>query len=108
MFNEEENIEHALACAVAALELYGGDYEIVIVDDASTDRSPEIVAPAGGGRSAHPDAAPRGQPQARRLAQDRLRGGPKDLVLYMDADLPFDPDVHRPGHPRPWRSRGPT
>jgi glycosyltransferase involved in cell wall biosynthesis len=45
MFNEEENIEHALACAVEALERHSpGDYEIVVVDDASQDRSAEIVA----------------------------------------------------------------
>ena len=44
MFNEEENIEHAIDCAVAALERHAGDYEIVVVNDASTDRSAEIVA----------------------------------------------------------------
>src|SRR5215203_2334348 len=41
MYNEAESIEHAIDCAVAALE--GFDYEIIIVDDASTDRSAEIV-----------------------------------------------------------------
>jgi len=96
MFNEEENIEHAISCGVSALELYGGDYEIIIVDDASTDRSPEIV---------------------RRLAMENLRlriirhtvnrklGGAlktgfaaasRDLVVYMDADLPFDPNAIGP------------
>src|SRR5258708_38129107 len=44
MFNEEENIEHAIDFAVDALERHAGDYEIVVVDDASEDRSPEIVA----------------------------------------------------------------
>src|ERR1700710_1645193 len=43
MFNERESIEHAIACGVAALERFGGDHEIIIVDDASTDRSPAIV-----------------------------------------------------------------
>jgi hypothetical protein len=38
MFNEELNIEHAIDAAVESLEKYAGDYEIVIVDDASTVR----------------------------------------------------------------------
>jgi glycosyltransferase involved in cell wall biosynthesis len=73
MFNEQDNIEHAIACGVSALELYGGDYEIVIVDDASTDRSPAIVSLKTGFAAAR-----------------------KDLVVYMDADLPFDPNVIGP------------
>ena len=41
MYEEEGNIEHAIATAVDALE--GQDYEIVVVDDASTDGGPAIV-----------------------------------------------------------------
>src|SRR3954464_9391112 len=94
MFNEEENIEHALACAVEALERYSPeDYEIVVVDDASQDRSAELVARES-----------RANPRIRMLrhAVNRKLGASlktgfaavtKDVVLYMDADLPFDPDV---------------
>jgi glycosyltransferase involved in cell wall biosynthesis len=93
MFNEELNIEHAIDAAVESLEKYTGDYEIVIVDDASTDASPRLVA-----------ARAEGEPRIRmiRHEQNRKLGGAlktgfaaatKDLVLYMDADLPFDPDV---------------
>jgi glycosyltransferase involved in cell wall biosynthesis len=96
MFNEEENIEHAVDCAVAALELHGGDYEIVIVDDASTDQCPEIV------RRLAAD-----NPRLRMLRHEvnRKLGGAlktgfaaaaRDLVVYMDADLPFDPQVIGP------------
>ncbi len=64
-----------------------------MVDDASTDRSPAMVA-----------AAAAAEPRIRLLrhAKNRKLGGTlrtgfaactKDLVLYMDADLPFDPDV---------------
>ena len=59
MFNEEESIGHALACATDALERHCGDWEIVVVDDASTDRSAAIVDAGVGGRAAHPPAAPR-------------------------------------------------
>lgn len=93
MYNEAENIGHAIDVAIDALEKYAPDYEIVIVDDASTDESPRIVA-----------AAAETNPRIRMLRheQNRKLGGSlktgfaaatKELVLYMDADLPFDPDV---------------
>jgi len=92
MFNEELNIEHAMAAAVEACTKYTNDYEIIIVDDASTDRSPFLVAC----RAAE-------NPRIRMIRHEHNRklGGSlktgfaaatKDLVLYMDADLPFDPD----------------
>ncbi|MFP5246180.1 MAG: glycosyltransferase family 2 protein, partial [Thermoanaerobaculia bacterium] len=70
-----------------------GDWEIIIVDDASTDSSPRIVE-----RLAASD------PRIRVFHHERNRklGGTlrtgfaaasKDLVFYMDADIPFDPDV---------------
>jgi glycosyltransferase involved in cell wall biosynthesis len=93
MFNEEENIAHALECAREALDRYSGDYEIVIVDDASTDACPEIVA-----REALADPRVRmvRHPVNRKLGGSLKTGyaaARKELVIYMDADLPFDPDV---------------
>jgi len=93
MFNEELNIEHAVNAAVEALAKYSDDYEIIVVDDASTDDSPRMVA-----RMAEES------PRIRVLRHEKnrklgatLRTGfaaaTKDLVLYMDADLPFDPDI---------------
>jgi glycosyltransferase involved in cell wall biosynthesis len=93
MFNEEANIEHAIAYAVDALALHSRDYEIVIVDDASTDESPELVR-----------RAIAGNPRIRLIRHEfnqklgaSLRTGfaeaKHELILYMDADLPFDPDV---------------
>jgi len=93
MFNEELNIEHAVAAATQALRKYSDDYEILIVDDASTDASPRIVA-----RMAAEDPHVRvlTHPKNRKLG-GTLRTGfaacTKDLVFYMDADIPFDPDV---------------
>ncbi|MFY9825978.1 MAG: glycosyltransferase family 2 protein [Thermoanaerobaculia bacterium] len=93
MFNEEENIEHAIDFAVDALERHAGDYEIVVVDDASEDRSPEIVARLA---AANPRIRVQRHEVNRKLGASLKTGfaaARKDLVLYMDADLPFDPDV---------------
>jgi glycosyltransferase involved in cell wall biosynthesis len=93
MFNEELNIEHAVTAAVEACTKYTDDYEIIIVDDASTDRSPFLVACR---------AAENARIRMIRHEHNRKLGGAlktgfasatKDLVLYMDADLPFDPDA---------------
>src|SRR5262245_9461546 len=93
MFNEEENIAHALDCAAAALDRYCGDYEIIVVDDASTDRSAESVAREA---AANPRIRVVRHEVNRKLGASIKTGfaaARKDLVLYMDADLPFDPDV---------------
>jgi glycosyltransferase involved in cell wall biosynthesis len=93
MFNEEENIEHAVDFAVDALERHAGDYEVIVVDDASQDRSPEIVARLA---AANPRIRVQRHEVNRKLGASLKTGfaaACKDLVLYMDADLPFDPDV---------------
>lgn len=93
MFNEQENIAHALGCATVALDRHSGDWEIIVVDDASTDGSAEIVA-----REALADPRIRlVRHEVNRKLGASLKSGfaaaRKDLVLYMDADLPFDPDA---------------
>ena len=91
MYNEELSIDHAIDCAVDALETF--DYEIVIVDDASTDRSAEIVR----GRMAENPRIRLLQHEVNRKLGGALKTGygaaTKEVVVYMDADLPFDPRV---------------
>jgi glycosyltransferase involved in cell wall biosynthesis len=93
MYNEELNIEPAISAARESLAKYADDFEIIVVDDASTDSSQAIVR-----RLAAAD------PHIRMLTHEKnqklgatLRTGyaaaTKDLVFYMDADIPFDPDV---------------
>ena len=95
MWNEEEYAERALmfgrrACEGLVESGLIGDYELIVVDDASTDRTPEIV-----------DALAEADPSIRVVRHDRNRklGGAMksgfaaatgDLILYTDADLPFD------------------
>jgi glycosyltransferase involved in cell wall biosynthesis len=93
MFNEELNIEHAVRAAVESLRKYSDDYELIIVDDASTDGSPQRVARMA---EENPNIVVLRHEKNRKLG-GTLRSGfaaaTKDLVFYMDADLPFDPDV---------------
>jgi glycosyltransferase involved in cell wall biosynthesis len=96
MYNERENIAHSLAFVSEAASRCASEHEIIVVDDASTDDSPEIVA-----RAAARD------PRIRVVRNERNRklGGTLragfaaarlELVLYTDADLPADPrDLER-------------
>lgn len=90
MFNEEENIERAVQFAEAVLTDITSDYEILIINDASTDRSPEIAVTLA-----------RSNPRVKVFHHERnlklggaLRTGfgkaTKELVFYCDSDLPVD------------------
>jgi len=90
MFNEQAYIRRAVEAARAVLEAELPDWEIVIVDDASTDATPALA-----------DALAREDPRVRVLHNpvNRRLGGAlragyeaatKDLVFYTDADLPID------------------
>jgi glycosyltransferase involved in cell wall biosynthesis len=90
MYNEEAYIHRAIRAARAALAEITPDHEIVIVDDASTDRTGALA-----------DELARADPRVKVVHNERNRklGGSvragyaaasKDLVLYTDADLPFD------------------
>lgn len=91
MFNEEETIEHALETSVLALSRQLEEWEIIVVDDASTDDSAAIVEHLA---EADPRVVLLRHETNRKLGETvrtGLRAATMDLVLYMDADLPFDP-----------------
>jgi glycosyltransferase involved in cell wall biosynthesis len=90
MWNEEAYIHRAVAAARDVLTRTASDHEIIIVNDASTDRTGELA-----------DELARQDPrvkvvhhQKNRKLGGSLRSGyaaaTKDLILYSDADLPFD------------------
>jgi glycosyltransferase involved in cell wall biosynthesis len=95
MWNEEDYIERALKFGKRACEDLVesgdiGDFELIVIDDESTDRTGEIA-----------DRIAAADPHVRVIHHERNRklGGSMktgfaaatgDLVLYTDADLPFD------------------
>ena len=91
VFNEEENLAHAVGIASRALDEVAGRHEIILVDDASTDRTPEI---ARGLALADPRIRVLRHERNQKLGgtlRDGFAAASLELVLYMDADLPFDP-----------------
>jgi len=90
MYNEEAYVDRSVAAARGVLEEMGCDWEIVIVDDASTD-----------GTARRAEAIAAADPRVRVIhnAVNRRLGGTlragfaaarKDLIFYTDADLPVD------------------
>jgi glycosyltransferase involved in cell wall biosynthesis len=89
-FNEAENLPALLESATSIGEGLELDFEIVIVDDGSQDRSQELLAISCAGnpriRAVH-HAANRGYGAALRSGLREARG---ELVFFSDADLQFD------------------
>ena len=90
LFNEEDYVLRAYEAAVDALVPVTSDYEIILVNDASTDRTKEIIESLC---ARDPRVKAVHNPVNLKLG-GTLRAGyavaTKELVLYTDADLPFD------------------
>lgn len=89
-WNEEEYVERAVSRAKTVLDRLSDDWEIIVVNDASTDRTREIA-----------EGLSRRDPRIRCVSHEvnqKLGGAmktgfsssTKDVVIYSDMDLPFD------------------
>ena len=90
MYNEKNNIQKAVDTTLEVLRDITDDYEVIIIDDASTDGTAQIA-----------DRMAKEDPKIRVVHHEtnrQLGGGlksgfgaaSKELVLYSDADFPFD------------------
>lgn len=89
-YNEEENIERAVGRAVEVLSNITDNYEVLVVNDASTDNTAAIVEKMIAG---NPRIRMITHPQNTRLGGAITTGfqkTTKDIVFYCDADNPID------------------
>ena len=91
MFNEAENAEHTLARVEESLASFQGDYEIIAINDGSTDNTLEVLQEiAIQNKRIKVVSYPRniGRGVALRTGFKEGRGG---IIVSIDADLSYDP-----------------
>jgi glycosyltransferase involved in cell wall biosynthesis len=90
MYNEVDNVEACVKGAMQTGAQMGIDYEIVIVDDASTDGCGVLADKLA---ESYPVIKVFHHPANRKLGGALKTGfahATKDYILYMDSDLPLD------------------
>ena len=92
LYKEEDNVERLIDELHSALESYPGEFEFVLVDDGSTDRTRELLLEARANRGDHIMVISHrrnlGQTQAMQTGLQAARG---DVIAFMDGDLQNDP-----------------
>jgi glycosyltransferase involved in cell wall biosynthesis len=91
LYNEEQNLRPLVEGLVPVMADLGKSYEIIFVDDASTDRSPEVLKELAGKYPALRIIRFRknsGQSAAFDAGFKLVQG---EVVVTMDADLQYDP-----------------
>lgn len=88
MFNESDNIESTVNVLSSLGRTLSHDYEIVIVDDASTDAGPDIVKNmAANDKRIKLHRMPKNTKFGGAFAEGFSKAS-KGIIIYMDSDLP--------------------
>lgn len=88
--DEERHIDRAVRSMRA--QTYA-DLEVIVVDDRSTDRTPEILAAIDGVRVARVDALPPGWLGKCHALDAGARAATGEILLFTDADVVMDPTL---------------
>ena len=88
MFNESDNIERTICVLKALADKIANDYEIVIVDDASTDESASIVENISREDSAVKLFKMDKNTKFGGAFAKGFKNAKKDVILYVDSDMP--------------------
>ena len=93
MFNEIENVKPMISAVDAALSQYEGPWELLVVDDGSTDGTPQALKREAENYGRHVRVVELrrnfGQTAAMQAGIDEARG---DLIATLDGDLQNDPN----------------
>lgn len=95
--NERDNLHEVVSQSVAALRRETDDYEVVIVDDASTDDTLQLAEQIAAGDPEHIRVIPSVENiGCHRAALLGLRSARSDWLFFIPADLQIRPDqLHR-------------
>ena len=88
MFNEAENIKETIRRVTAFAGEICEDYEIVIVDDASTDKSAEVVGNLAAQDKHIKLIRLKVNTKFGGALKEGFKNAAKDVVIYTDSDLP--------------------
>ncbi|NLH42105.1 MAG: glycosyltransferase family 2 protein [Planctomycetes bacterium] len=89
-YNEQDNVPKVADQAIAVLEGLRADYEVIIVNDGSSDKTAEVADRIA---AANPRVRVVHHPQNRGYGaalQSGFRAATKELVFYTDGDAQFD------------------
>ena len=89
-WNEEEYVKMAVLEANKALKEITDNYEVIIVDDGSTDKTGEIVERLAEKDSRIKVLYHKKNQKLGKAIRTGISAAQKDLILYSDIDLPFD------------------
>lgn len=92
MYNESENIEDSISRMSALAREICGDYEIVVVDDASTDGCGDIVDRLASGDPHIKPIRLKVNTKFGGALKTGLKNASMDIVLYTDSDFPAKED----------------